>query len=81
MLPGDELETAVEAARTCHAFFSIGTSGMVQPAAALPVVAKQAGAVLVEVNTEETPLTPSVDYYFKGKSGEILPKLVKAIWG
>ncbi len=81
MLPSDELATAVQAARTCAIMFSVGTSGIVQPAAALPLVAKQAGAVLVEVNTEETPLTPSVDYFFQGRSGEILPELVNAVWG
>jgi len=81
MLPGDELATAVQAARTCSIFFSIGTSGFVQPAATLPFLAKQNGAVIVEVNVEETPLTPSVDYFFQGKSGEILPDLVKAVWG
>jgi NAD-dependent deacetylase len=34
-LPRAELESAVEAARACHVFFSIGTSGIVQPAASL----------------------------------------------
>jgi NAD-dependent deacetylase len=81
MLPGDELATAVHASRTCTVFFSIGTSGLVHPAAALPFLAKQSGAVIVEVNIEDTPLTPTVDYFFRGKSGEILPELVNAVWG
>jgi NAD-dependent deacetylase len=81
ILPSDVLATAVQAARTCTLFFSIGTSGLVQPAATLPWLAKQIGAVIVEINAEETSLTPSVDYFFRGKSGEILPELVKAVWG
>jgi len=80
-IPSDEMAAAVQAASTCTAFFSIGTSGLVQPAASLPLLAKQVGATLVEINTEETPLTPSVNYYFRGKSGEILPELVKQVWG
>ena len=80
MLPEDKLSGALQAARTSQVFFSIGTSGMVQPAATLPTLAKQGGAVTVEINTEETPLTPSVDYFIKGKSGEILPELVEAVW-
>ena len=48
--------------------------------ATLPLLAKQIGAVIVEINAEETPLTPSVDYFFQGKSGEILPELVRAVW-
>jgi len=81
MLPRRELEAALEAVRTCQVFFSIGTSGLVQPAASLAGLARQRGAMLVEVNTEETPLTASADYFLQGKSGEILPKLVKEIWG
>ena len=81
ILPSDELATTVQAVRICSIFFSIGTSGLVQPAAALPFLAKQNGAVIVEINTEETPLTPSVDYFFQGKSGEIMPTLVSAVWG
>lgn len=79
-LPRDQLERAVEAARACDVYFSIGTSGVVQPAASLAYAAKNKGAVLVEINAEPTPLTPKADYFFQGKSGEILPKLVKAIW-
>lgn len=80
-LPREQLEAAVDAARTCQVFFSIGTSGVVHPAAALAYAAKAEGAVVVEVNAEPTPLTPKVDFAFHGKSGEILPELVKMVWG
>lgn len=80
-LPRDQLEAAVDAARTCEVFFSIGTSGVVQPAASLAHAARNRGSVVVEINAEPTPLTPKVDYHFEGKSGEILPQLVKAVWG
>jgi len=80
-LPREQLEAAVEAARTCDIFFSIGTSGVVQPAASLAHAARNRGAVVVEINAETTPLTPKVDYFLQGKSGEILPELVKAVWG
>lgn len=80
-LPRDQLEAAVEAARTCEVFFSIGTSGVVQPAASLAHAARNRGAVVVEINAEPTPLTSKVSYYIEGKSGEILPELVKVAWG
>ncbi len=80
-LPRAELESAVEAARTCQIFFSIGTSGVVQPAASLAHAARNKGAVIVEINAEQTPLTYKTDYFFEGKSGEILPELVRAVWG
>jgi NAD-dependent deacetylase len=79
-LPRDQLEAAVEAARTCEVFFSIGTSGVVQPAASLAFAAHNRGAVVVEINAEATPLTAKANHAFQGKSGEILPELVKAVW-
>ncbi len=80
-LPRAELEAAVEAARACQVFFSIGTSGTVQPAASLAYAARNRGAVVVEINPEPTPLTQKVDFALHGKSGEILPALVRAVWG
>jgi NAD-dependent deacetylase len=79
-LPREQLESAVRAARNCQVFFSIGTSGVVQPAAALAHAAQDEGAVVVEINADPTPLTPNVDFAFHGKSGEILPELVKTVW-
>jgi NAD-dependent deacetylase len=79
-LPRSQLEAAVEASWTCEVFISIGTSGIVQPAASLAYAAHNTGAVLVEINAEPTPLTPKTDFAFHGKSGEILPELVKAVW-
>lgn len=80
-LPRDQLEAAVEAARSCDVFFSIGTSGVVQPAASLAFAAHNRGAVVVEVNAEPTPLTSKANFALHGKSGEILPRLVEAVWG
>lgn len=80
-LPREQLEAAVMAARSCQVFISIGTSGVVQPAASLAYAARNNGSVVVEINAEPTPLTPKVDFSFHGRSGEILPALVKAVWG
>jgi NAD-dependent deacetylase len=80
-LPREQLEAAVDATRACQVFFSIGTSGVVHPAAALAHAARSEGSVVIEINAEPTPLTSKVDFSFHGKSGEILPELVKAVWG
>ena len=61
-------------------YFPSPTSGVVQPAASLAHAARNRGAVVVEVNAEPTPLTSKARYVFHGKSGEILPDLVKAVW-
>src|SRR5919109_2882646 len=75
-----QLEAAVTAARSCDVFISIGTSGVVQPAASLAFAAHNRGAIVVEINAEATPLTLKADYVLQGKSGEILPQLVEAVW-
>jgi NAD-dependent deacetylase len=70
------LQRAFAAAESCDVFLAIGTSAVVYPAAALPQIAAEHGACLVEINFEPTPLTPMVDEFLQGKSGEILPTLV-----
>ena len=69
------LNRAVELSTNCDIMFVIGTSVIVQPAASLPYFALREGALIVEINIEETLLTPHVNYFLKGKAGEILPKL------
>jgi NAD-dependent deacetylase len=76
MLPGDILDEAFARAEEAQAFFSIGTSALVHPAASLPLIAKRHGATLIEINPERTPLSELADYCFEAKSGEVLPQLV-----
>ncbi|MCJ7545829.1 MAG: NAD-dependent deacylase [Deltaproteobacteria bacterium] len=54
----------------------VGTSAIVQPVASFPLIAKQAGALVVEVNMDLTPLSSIADASFQGKAGEILPALL-----
>jgi NAD-dependent deacetylase len=79
MLPYEALDAASEAARGADVFFSIGTSSLVFPAAALPFEAVENQATLVEINPGETPLTPHADYALRGPAGEILPRLVAVL--
>ena len=74
-LEEEVLEKALDACKRCEVLVVAGTSSVVQPAASLAGIAREAGAYVVEVNLEETPLTPSVDVFLRGKSGEILPQL------
>jgi NAD-dependent deacetylase len=60
-------------------FLVVGTSAVVHPAASLPQTAKRHGATVVEVNIEETPLSPLADYRFAASAGEFLPELVRQI--
>jgi NAD-dependent deacetylase len=74
-VPGRVFDRAVDAARSAEVCVVVGTSALVYPAASLPEVARGAGAFLVEVNPEETPLTALADASLRGPAGEILPRL------
>ena len=75
MLPSQAINEAYKVSSLCDIFFSIGTSAVVYPAAHLPVVAKQGGAYLVEINIERTELSALADEVFLGKAGEIMPEI------
>lgn len=70
------IRKAQEASATCEILFSIGTSSLVEPAASLPYLAKANGAYVVEINSEETPLTKHADECLRGKVTKIMPALV-----
>jgi NAD-dependent deacetylase len=76
LLPADQWEKSAQAAEHCEVFFSIGTSAVVYPAASLPLIAKQAGAYVVEINLERTDLSSTADEVILGRSGDILPQLL-----
>jgi len=76
MLPPAAVEQAVAAAQEAEVVLVIGTSSLVYPAAALPEMARAAGAFVVEINTETTPLTASADVSLRGPAAEITPALL-----
>jgi NAD-dependent deacetylase len=69
------IDRAVAAVSACDVLISVGTSAVVYPVAALPSLARRAGAKVVEVNVQETPLTSVADVVLTGKSAEILPHM------
>ena len=74
-LPQEALNKAFKLAAQSDIMLIIGTSGVVQPAASLPLITKDHGGILVEINVADTPLTPVCHYSLKGKAGEILPRI------
>ena len=71
---------AMEEARNCEVMLVIGTSAIVSPACDIPVMAKRAGAVVVEVNLEETQLTRSAsDWILKGSASRILQSVLDGV--
>ena len=80
MIPPVALLRSQQASTGCKVMLVIGTSATVQPAATMPIIAKQAGARIIELNEEETPLTGWVsDYRIPGKAGEVMARVVKKV--
>lgn len=79
-LPPLALQKAREASRSADVFLTIGTSGIVYPAAWLPMEAIEAGGLAVEINPEPTPLTTWMNHTLRGPSGVVLPALLAAAW-
>ena len=77
MLPPGTFERAAHEAEQCDLCFVVGTSAVVYPAASIPEIARAAGAYIVEVNPEPTPLSELCDEVLAGKAGEILPLIGK----
>jgi NAD-dependent deacetylase len=75
-LPGSALAAAEDAARRCDVLLVIGTSAEVYPAAALPVLAHERGARVVEINPNPTPLSAIADCVLRGSAGLLLSALV-----
>lgn len=71
-LPAANLFTADELASKCDVCVVIGTSAQVYPAAAIPFRAKDNGAMVIEINPEETELTGFADISLHGKASEVL---------
>lgn len=74
-----DLGRAEDASDACDLFLAVGTSLAVYPAAFLPQRALRAGARLVIVNEQATPLDPVAAAVLHGQIGELLPALVALV--
>jgi NAD-dependent deacetylase len=81
LLPQDAMEAAMRAAAEAEVYLSIGTSGVVYPAAGLPLMAAEAGAYVAEINVEPSAIAGAVSELVIGRAGEVLPQLVAAVTG
>lgn len=76
LLPGPAVERAFAAAKEAQVVLVVGTSSLVYPAAALPRLARTAGALVIEVNREETPLSSLAQVSLRGRATALLPALL-----
>ncbi|MCC6791883.1 MAG: NAD-dependent deacetylase, partial [Thermomicrobiales bacterium] len=78
-LPKAALDAAVAAAQQCDLMLVVGSSLVVNPAARLPVIAKQNGALLVIVNRTPTPLDAIADIHLLAEVAEVLPAFANGV--
>jgi NAD-dependent deacetylase len=80
-MPEKEMRSAMEASLKADLYVSIGSSLVVEPAASFPRLAKQAGAALVIINNQETPLDDIADIVIRKPIGETMRKLLRQLPG
>lgn len=80
-LPQEAIQQAFTLARQADVMLVVGSSLVVYPAADIPLVAVRSGAQLIVINAEPTPFDELAAVVVRGKSGEVLPEIVKLIGG
>ena len=78
VIPMPLIDKALIAIEQCELMLIVGTSGVVEPAASMGLVAKQTGKTVIEVNVVPTINTNFYDLNILGKSGEILPLICRS---
>jgi NAD-dependent deacetylase len=80
-MPAEAMARAEAAAFDCDLFLVLGSSLLVYPAAALPIAASRAGALLAIVNREPTPQDPIADLVLHEPIGEVMTEVAPYAWG
>jgi NAD-dependent deacetylase len=75
-MPGPPMRAAHSLAMQCDLLLAIGSSLVVHPAAGIPALAQQAGARLVIINREPTPLDPIADVVIRADIGDVVEPLL-----
>jgi len=77
-LPADVLREATQWAREADLFLAMGSSLVVEPAASLPVLAKQCGAKLILLNRDRTPCDSLADLIIREALGKTMAAIDEA---
>ncbi|MGH9884062.1 MAG: SIR2 family NAD-dependent protein deacylase [bacterium] len=75
MLDQAVMARAIAALESADLIVSIGTSGVVYPAAQLPEIAVRGGATSVEINLEDTAVSDMFQHRLRGPASEMLAEM------
>lgn len=80
-IPADAYQKSFELAQKSDVMLVIGTTGIVYPAAMIPITAKQNGAKIIEVNLEPSAYTEQgiTDIFLQGKATEVMSNLLAEV--
>ena len=78
-LPQKVWKKAIIEANTCDIMIIAGTSLVVSPANTLPIYAKQNNAMLIEINPEQTAMSPEMELTLRTTSAKALPTIIKIL--
>jgi NAD-dependent deacetylase len=78
-LPEDAWRSAVRLVKSCDLLISVGTSGVVTPAADIPEIALSAGATVIHINLEDVGLGGANEIMLLGSAGEVLQALLLTV--
>jgi len=79
-IPEKALQASMDEVKNADVFLVIGTTGVIYPAGQIPVLAKQNGATIIEINIQPSEYTDNItDVFIKGKASEVLQELKNGI--
>ena len=78
-MPVDAVEKATALSLRSDFFLVVGSTLLVQPAAHMPVYAKQNNAFLAIINMSDTPCDNICDVLIRDKAGDVLQKVVEEV--
>jgi NAD-dependent deacetylase len=80
-IPERAEKLSFEEAEKADLFIVIGTTGEVQPASLIPVVARSKGAKIIEINIKKSNFTDDItDLFIKEKASEAMKKIEKELY-
>jgi len=78
-LPEDQFHLAENLINDCDAMLVIGTSGVVYPAADLPIAAHRLGKFVAEINPEPSELSPYMTVQWPVSAAQGMPQLLEQL--
>ena len=78
-LPESALRAAIRVSQLCDVMLVIGSSLVVNPAARLPVIAREHGASLIVINRTSTPIDAMADVHLEAEAGPTLSAIMRRL--